>query len=188
MLHSCPGPSRRLPAVGQIVRRASIIAVVLAMLIPTTAHGVAKSTQPPDVWLTVGVWGGWASFGASWDVTEERDAGRTWYTFRRLQMTGLVHEGKKCPSWQCEKFWASFRVQFLDSSGKVTATILPPLGTACSQFAVGKYSLHWYGCREASYSISSTYAHSIRFKWAIYVHRGDGVLLAWLAQKTVPAG
>lgn len=158
-----------------------LLALTLVVTTVTPTAAVARTTSTGEYWLTIGLWGGWARYGAQWDISQTQDAGQTWWVLRRVAFTAVARPGKTClNSGYCRSFSTSVKAEVLSSSGQVLRTITnPSYATDCGwTYAYGADSVLVVRCALGGYQIGAS-ANRIRFTWQMLVTRRDGVPFSW---------
>lgn len=167
------------------LRRATVVGLVavLAMAAPVAAYP-NRTVDGGKVWLTLGVWGSWTTFGASYHITYDQEDGMTWWRLSEFEMWGLVQNGKDCPWFQCTAWSSGMTAKFLNSAGQQLASVALSPGI-CQAAAYPPRDRYFPHCRMGPWQISGKVA-KIRFQWSVSTKREDGLWLSWKADKTVP--
>ena len=164
--------------------RALIAALVLVLAVTGTALAARRGTSTPNIWMTMGAWGGWANFTATWEIVPGHSEGQSYWSVAWFEMTGLAINGKDCPSDYCVSWTYAPSARFINSSGtQVGATLYPGAG-GCQDHAYSTRSRFWANCRRLMELPASV--NRVKLHWVISVKRRDGFLFSWVADKTVP--
>jgi hypothetical protein len=168
------------------IRLAVPLALVLVLAFAGATSAAMRSTityHDPGGrnFMSIGLWGGWAYYGATWDVSQDQDAGRTWWVIRNLEVWGAADLGKDCEqAGYCTGWLFSGRAEFLNSAGAVLYTInqIAPPNTGC-------WSHQWDHRTKVLIRCNSTHqamnvsVTKIKFKWNMSVKRRDGLWFSW---------
>ena len=168
---------------GRVGRRASALALALTLLItlPTAAafHGTNTLTNPGKAWMTMGAWGGWATYSASWNVVTEHSEGITEYEVSNLDFEVIAEKGQDCfTSEFCEGWMFSGKAQFLNSSGGVVQTVTNPPFVNCTSGAYNVHDFHVQRCHTGAVSVPIS-ATLIKFTWNTAFQRHDDNWFSW---------
>lgn len=167
------------------LRHAAAVGLIAVVAMAAPVAAIHNRTVDGDrVWLTVGVWGGWANFGAMYNITYYRSEGTSEWLFKGFGMDGVVERGKECPSFQCEAWASGMTATFLDSSGGQVAKV-GVLPGYCHDYAITNIAKLFAHCKPGPFTVKIS-ATKIKFRWTISVRRSDGLWLSWIDEKTVP--
>jgi hypothetical protein len=125
-------------------------------------------------------------FGASWDISNTQDAGRSWWLVRKLTMSGSVDNGKLCiTNGTCSGHWLLRKAEFLNAANQVVQTVTPS-GPACGPVYSDPSDVGFTYCsgdRQVSKTVTK-----IRFSWKMHVTQNfPGIMWSTqLVTKTVP--
>ena len=133
-------------------------------------------------WLFVGTWGGGNYFLGRYQVVKMQDAGQTWWSFTKFEISGEVEGGGNCI--QCEGWSMSAKVQFLTAANvKVGGDYYPPIGQ-CYAHYVNPSWVELVKC-SSGYQIPTS-ATKIKYTLTMFVATCCGISHWDTVTKTVP--
>lgn len=125
-----------------------------------------------------------AWFTSVWQVSQERDAGITYYVVSKLEMAAVLSNAKTAAAQLgLDLKQIGWNAKFLDSSGNVLATLYPGLGVSCYSSLTGQDSLLFKACRVSDYRVpGGLSASKVRFNFLVIDTTKNG--LGWGASWT----
>jgi hypothetical protein len=128
--------------------------------------------------LSIGLYGGYASFGATYDAFKTQDAGQTWWVVNKFETSAVAQGGRNCEnSGYCIGWAFASKVQFLNAAGGVVATFYPPPGS-CYGSIISSADKLITKCKATGYQVSAS-ATKIKFTFTLTVVRRDGAWFSW---------
>jgi hypothetical protein len=169
--------------------RIAIVAASLASLIfGGSAAAAMRGATVLGVWGSMGVFGTYADFGATWDATTfVSGMGIPYWRFDDFQMNATLRNGLDCPVTICKAWSFAGSVSFLNANNTQVGSFTPPSTIApCYEIWHTSRDRMFYRCRTVLYDISKT-AVKMKLSWTVSVQRAsDGLWLqAWKGSKTV---
>lgn len=167
------------------MRRFLAITVLLMAAVLTTAGPVSASylrnTSVQNVWLTIGAFGSWADFFATWKVTTRSDGTSTITNF---QTESVVRIGDQCSPEYCVDWTDKATITYLKANGDRIGDPIPLPNAQCYGWAYPEVAKVWVRCRSAATSLPAS-AAKVNIRWVVTVERLDGWRFSWIGDKTV---
>src|SRR5687768_18521818 len=121
-MRSRPSRSKHLAVALAIAASLSLLTVTPAA---AARHSTGTYSDPGGrPFLSIGLWGGFAYFGATWQVTMDRDAGQNWWIVDDLEVWGAAENGRDCEAADfCTGWLFTGRAAFRNAAGNTIYTI-----------------------------------------------------------------